>query len=160
MVRAEAIKCLKGESFEPYEYRFIKKNHTVMWALETITPIVYKNDRATLGSFMDITERKRMEAALRQSEEKYRNILETIQEGYFEVDLNGNFTFCNNSMSRLTGHSKEELLGMNHRQFTNEETSKEVFQAFSEVYNTEEPSKGFDWQIIKKMGLKGTLKHP
>jgi diguanylate cyclase (GGDEF)-like protein/PAS domain S-box-containing protein len=157
MVRAEAIKCLKGESFEPYEYRFIKKNHTVMWALETITPIVYKNDRATLGSFMDITERKRMEAALRQSEEKYRNILETIQEGYFEVDLNGNFTFCNNSMSRLTGHSKEELLGMNHRQFTNEETSKEVFQAFSEVYNTEEPSKGFDWQIIKKNGIEGYI---
>jgi PAS domain S-box-containing protein len=107
-VREEAIKCLKGESFEPYEYRFVKKNHKVMWALETITPIIYKNDRATLGSFMDITERKRMEAALRQSEEKYRNILETIQEGYFEVDLNGNFTFCNNSMSRLTGHTKDE----------------------------------------------------
>ncbi len=157
MVREEAIKCLKGESFEPYEYRFVKKNHKVMWALETITPIVYKKDRATLGSFMDITERKRMEAALRQSEEKYRNILETIQEGYFEVDLNGNFTFCNDSMSRLTGHSKDELLGMNHKQFTNEETSKEVFQAFSEVYNTEEPSKGFDWQIIKKNGIEGYI---
>jgi diguanylate cyclase (GGDEF)-like protein/PAS domain S-box-containing protein len=157
MVREEAIKCLKGESFEPYEYRFVKKNNKVMWVLETITPIVYKEDRATLGSFMDITERKRMESALHHSEEKYRNILESIQEGYFEVDLNGNFTFCNNSMSRLTGHSKDELLGMNHRQFTNEETSKEVFQAFSEVYNTEEPSKGFDWQIIKKNGIEGYI---
>jgi len=55
MVREEAIKCLKGESFEPYEYRFVKKNDEVMWVLETITPIVYKEDRATLGSFMDIT---------------------------------------------------------------------------------------------------------
>ena len=82
-----------------------------MWALETITPIVYKEDRATLGSFMDITERKRMEEALRQSEEKYRNILENIQEGYFEVDLTGNFTFFNDSMCRLTGYSKEELTG-------------------------------------------------
>ena len=63
MVREEAIKCLKGESFEPYEYRFVKKNDKVMWVLETITPIVYKEDRATLGSFMDITERKRMEAS-------------------------------------------------------------------------------------------------
>jgi diguanylate cyclase (GGDEF)-like protein/PAS domain S-box-containing protein len=157
MVREEAIKCLKGESFEPYEYRFVKKNDEVMWVLETITPIVYKEDRATLGSFMDITERKRMEKALRQSEEKYRTILESIQEGYFEVDLTGNFTFCNDSMSRLTGHSKEELLGMNHKQFTNEETAKEVFQAFSEVYNTEEPSKGFDWQIIRKNGAEGYI---
>ena len=154
MVREEAIKCLKGESFEPYEYRFVKKNHKVMWALETITPIVYKKDRATLGSFMDITERKRMEEALRQSEEKYRTILETIQEGYFEVDLNGNFTFFNDSMCRLTGCSKEELMGMNHRQFTNEETAKEVFQAFNKVYTTGEPSKGFDWQIIRKDGDK------
>jgi diguanylate cyclase (GGDEF)-like protein/PAS domain S-box-containing protein len=128
-----------------------------MWVFETITPIVYKEDRATLGSFMDITERKRMEEALRQSEEKYRTILESIQEGYFEVDLDGNFTFCNYSMSRLTGHSKEELLGMNHRHFTNEETSKEVFQAFIDVYNTEEPSKGFDWQIIKKNGVEGYI---
>jgi len=62
----------------------------------------------------DITERKLMEEALRQSEEKYRSILETIQEGYFEVDLNGNFTFCNDSMARLTGYSKDELLGMNY----------------------------------------------
>jgi diguanylate cyclase (GGDEF)-like protein/PAS domain S-box-containing protein len=155
MVREEAIKCLKGESFEPYEYRFVKKNNEVMWVLETITPIFYKEDRATLGSFMDINERKRMEKALRQSEEKYRTILESIQEGYFEVDLNGNFTFCNDSMSRLTGHSKEDLLGMNHKQFTNEETAKEVFQAFDEVYTTGEPSKGFDWQIIRKDGGEG-----
>ena len=157
MVREEAIKCLKEERFEPYEYRFVKKNNKVMWVLETITPIVYKEDRATLGSFMDITERKRIEEALRQSEEKYRTILESIQEGYFEVDLNGNFTFCNDSMSRLTGHSKEKLLGMNHKQFTNEETAKEVFQAFNEVYDTGEPSKGFDWQIIRKDGGEGYI---
>ena len=59
MVREEAIKCLKGESFEPYEYRFVKKNNEIMWALETITTIVYKEERATLGSFMDITGRKK-----------------------------------------------------------------------------------------------------
>ena len=118
--------------------------------METITPIVYKGERATLGSFMDITERKRMEKALRQSEEKYRTILESIHEGYFEVDLTGNFTFCNDSMCRLTGCSKEELMGMNHRQFTSKETAKEVFQAFNKVYTTGEPSKAFDWQVIKK----------
>ena len=155
MVREEAIKCLKGKSFEPYEYRFVKKNDEVMWALETITPIAYKGERATLGSFMDITERKQAEEALRQSEEKYRTILESIQEAYFEVDLDGKFTFFNDSMARLTGHSKEELLGMNHKQFTNEETAKEVFQAFDNVYTTGEPSKGFDWQIIRKDGGEG-----
>jgi len=98
-----------------------------------------------------------MEEALHYSEERYRTILETIHEAYFEVDLAGNFTFCNDSMSRLTGHSKEELLGMNHKQFTNKETAKEVFQAFNEVYNTGKPSKVFDWQIIRKNGIEGYI---
>jgi diguanylate cyclase (GGDEF)-like protein/PAS domain S-box-containing protein len=103
-----------------------------------------------MGSFMDITGRKLMEEQLRQSEEKYRTILQTIQEGYFEVDLAGNFTFFNDAMCRLYGYSKEELIGMNYRQYTDKETAKEVFQAFNKVYNTGEHSKGFDWQVIRK----------
>ena len=74
---------MKGESFEPYEYRFVKKNDEVMWVLETITPIVYKEERATLGSFMDITERanpkEAAQEALHQSEEKYRTFIETFR---------------------------------------------------------------------------------
>ncbi len=154
MVRDKAIKCLKEERFDPYEYRFVNKKNEVMWVLETITPIVYKEARATLGSFMDITGRKRSEEALRQNEEKYRTILESIQESYFEVDLAGNFTFCNDSMSRLTGCPKEELLGVNYKQFLNEETSKEVFQAFNKVYSTGEPAKGFNWQIVGQNGFE------
>ena len=44
------------------------------------------------------TQHNQAEEALRQSEEKYRNILENIQEGYYEVDLAGNYTFLNDSM--------------------------------------------------------------
>jgi diguanylate cyclase (GGDEF)-like protein/PAS domain S-box-containing protein len=161
MVREQAIKCLKGERFRPYEYRFVKKNNEVMWVLETITPIVYKGERASLGSFMDITERKHAESqrgaaleALRQSEEKYRTILESIEEGYFEVDLAGNFTFCNDSMSRLHGYSKEELIGMNYRQYTDKETAKKVFQAYNKVYKTGEPIKESGWRVIRKDGTK------
>jgi diguanylate cyclase (GGDEF)-like protein/PAS domain S-box-containing protein len=143
-----------------------RKDGTNVWTETMVSFIRDKNQRPVgiLGVMRDITERKKAESqrevmleAIRQGEEKYRTILESIQEGYFEVDLNGEFTFCNNSMSRLTGHSKEELLGMNHKQLTNEETAKEVFQAFSEVYNTEEPSKGFDWQIIRKNGVEGYI---
>jgi PAS domain S-box len=93
-------------------------------------------------------------ASLCKREEKYQTILETIQEAYFEVDLTGNFTFFNNSLCRITGYPKEELLGMNNRQFSDKKTSKEVFQAFNKVYNTGEPTQEFDWQIIRKDGAK------
>ena len=102
----------------------------------------------------DTTERKQMEEELRRSEEKYRTILENTQEGYFEVDFSGNFTFFNDSLRRFLGYSKEELIGMNNRQYTDKEHSKKLFQTFNKVYNTGEPTEGFDWQIIRKDGTK------
>jgi PAS domain S-box-containing protein len=106
------------------------------------------------GSKNPVNPQKRAERLPHQSEEKYRIILENIQEAYFEVDLSGNFTFFNDSMCRITGCSKEELLGMNHQQFTNKETAKQVFQAFNEVYKTGKSVKGFGWQIIRKDGTQ------
>ena len=102
----------------------------------------------------DTTERKRAEETLRQSEEKYRTILEDIQEGYFEVDFAGNFIFFNDSLRRFLSYSKEELMGMNNRQYTDKENSKKLFQVFNKVYNTGKPTDGLDWQIIRKDGTK------
>ena len=50
------------------------------------------------------------EQALLQSEEKYRNILDSIEDGYFEVDISGNFTFFNDSTQRILGFPKSEWL--------------------------------------------------
>ena len=100
------------------------------------------------------TERKQAEEALLKSEEKYRTILENIQEGYFEVDLNGNFTFFNDSICTILGYSQEEMMGMNNRQYTDKEHSKMLYQAFNKVYSTGKPAKEFDWQIIRKDGTK------
>ena len=147
-VRNQAIRCLKRESFEPYEYRFINKDNESRHILETVTSIMFKGERATLGSFMDITERKMME-------EKYRSILENIQEGYFEVDLAGNFTFLNDSVCRVLGYSREELMGINNRHYTTDkETAQKVFQAFHQVYTTGVPLKEFGWNITRKDGNK------
>ena len=110
-----------------------------------------KGLRATI---QDITERKQTEEALRSSEEKYRTILENIEDGYYEVDIAGNLTFFNDSFCRIYGYPREELMGMNDRQYTNQENAKELFQTFNKVYRTGEPTKGFDWEIIRKDGTK------
>lgn len=80
--------------------------------------------------------------------------LENIQDGYFEIDLAGNYTFFNNSVCQIHGYSKEELMGMNDRQYTDQDNAKKVFKAFNKVYKTGEPLKGLDWQIIRKDGTK------
>jgi PAS domain S-box-containing protein len=111
--------------------------------------------RDTLESYKsEITERVRAEEALRESEEKYRTILQSIEEGYYEVDLAGNLTFFNESLRRHLGYSKDELEGMNNRQFMNAETAERVYSTFNSVLKTGEPAKAFDWEMIAKDGTK------
>jgi diguanylate cyclase (GGDEF)-like protein/PAS domain S-box-containing protein len=88
--------------------------------------------------------------ALHASEEKYRNILEQIEEGYYEVDLAGNFTFFNNRVSQILGYSVEELKSMNNRRYMDKENSKKVFLNYNEVYRTGLPKNNLDAELIKK----------
>ena len=115
---------------------------------------MYQGRPAVIGTMLDITDRKKAEEALRQSEERYRNILESIEDGYYEVDLAGNLTFFNDSLCRIYGYPKEELIGMNDRQLTDQENAKKLFQTFNKVYRTGEPGKVLDWETIRKDGTK------
>ncbi|MDQ1330839.1 MAG: Histidine kinase [Thermodesulfobacteriota bacterium] len=90
---------------------------------------------------------------VRESERKYRNILENIEDGYFEVDTGGNLTFFNDSTCRIIGYSANELMGMNYRAFTDDVYAKKIFGVFNEVYKTGVPAKAFDWELIRKDGL-------
>jgi len=151
-VRQQAIKCLKGESSDSYEYRYIKKNGEIMWILEMITSIVYHGKRAALGSFMDITARKHMEEALRQSEERYRTVIEDIEEGYYEVDLQGNFTFASDSICATLGYTREELIGMSYKNYVPNEQFDYVYNIFKKVYETGKPIKSYSLINIRKNG--------
>ncbi|MFC1817376.1 PAS domain S-box protein, partial [Thermodesulfobacteriota bacterium] len=107
-----------------------------------------------VGVSRDITDQKRSERALRESEEKYRNILESIEEGYYEVDLTGNFTFINDSLCKNTGYSKEEFLGMNNRDYTSPETAKYMYKVFNQIYRTGKPANLSEYEITRKDGVK------
>jgi diguanylate cyclase (GGDEF)-like protein/PAS domain S-box-containing protein len=152
MVREKAIKSLKGESSEPYEYRFIKRNGDIMWVLEMVTSTTYQGELATVGSFMDITESKRLEENLRQSEVKYSTLVEAVGEGYFEVDLAGNLTSFSDAFALNIGYSKEELLGVNYRAFTLPEYVKDVYHTFNQVFRTGEPATNGLYNYARKDG--------
>ena len=98
--------------------------------------------------------RKRDEDALRQSEEMYRSILENIEDGYYETDLKGNMTFFNDPVAKMLGYTREELLGMNNREFMDADVAKEVYQEFSRVARTGEPRVGFAYGLTAKDGTK------
>lgn len=102
------------------------------------------------GFLRDVTERRRVEQALRASEEKYRGILETIEDPYYEVDLRGNVVMCNDALCRMLGYNAKELIGKSSRIFQTPEVSATIFSIFNEVYRTGQPAQCFDWPMVRK----------
>ncbi|UCH00514.1 MAG: PAS domain-containing protein, partial [Deltaproteobacteria bacterium] len=88
------------------------------------------------SSFTDLAKRKHKEETLTRGEEKYRTILESIEDGYFETDIAGNLTFLNDSLCRIFGYRKDELMGMNIRQFTDQANARKLYQITNNVYKT------------------------
>ena len=118
-VRENAVGMLQGNHLSPYEFRIISKGGETRWAMETVTSVFHDGKQATLGNFMDITERKQAEEALQESEERYRALLELEGEvGEAIVMLQdkeqkeGVQVFCSTAWQRITGYSEKELLNM------------------------------------------------
>ena len=147
-----------GSQKDVVEFKLRRKDGEHIF-VESQGVLIYRDGKpfAIQGIARNITDRKRAEEALRESEEKYRTILETIEDGYYEIDLGGNFTFFNDSMCKISGYSRDELMGMNNRQYTDEVYAKEIYQTFNKVYTTGNPDKGFDWPVIRKDGMKVTI---
>lgn len=78
------------------------------------------------------------------------DILNELEDGYIEVDLNGNITFANASFAKMIGYTREELLGMNYRSYMDNKSAKRCFKAFNQVFRTNVPNRSFVYEITRK----------
>lgn len=88
--------------------------------------------RRMYGFVQDITERKRIEAAIADSEARYRSVVESIREIVFQADAEGRWTFLNPAWSEITGFAIEECLGRPYLRFVHPDDrrgSESEFQA-------------------------------
>jgi PAS domain S-box-containing protein len=93
---------------------------------------VYPSSNGISVFFQDITEKKKAEGALSESELKYRTIVETVQEGIWQIDENNNTTFVNNFMTKLLGYTKEEFIGASLFLFMTEGTKQRALELVDE----------------------------
>ena len=99
-----------------------------------------------------INQRKMAEGRLRRSEERYRRIVETTPDGYYEVDINGNYSYFNDAMCDLLGYSRVEMTGMNHRAYLDDANSEKLLNAINQVYRTSESIKALDFTFKRRDG--------
>ena len=162
--RSETIrlskKAFNGEnnSYQT-EKRYLKQNGEYLWGIVRATAITDNNGDVQywLALIEDITEHKAAKEALKQTGKRYRNILESIEEGYFEVDLKGNFTFFNDQVCEIIGYPREELMGMNNRQYTSPATAQKMYQTFNRMFKSGKSAKITNYEIIRKDGTRKTL---
>jgi PAS domain S-box-containing protein len=105
----------------------------------------------------DVTDSKQAEKASGESEEKYRSILENMEEGYYEVDLAGNCTFFNDALCKFFGYSRDEMLGKNNRELSTPKVAARMYRLYNRVYRTGEPINFINYEVIAKDGSKVIL---
>ena len=100
--------------------------------------------------------RKNIQEAM-ETQAKYRAILESIEEGFFETDLKGRLTFFNHCISNMLGYDRAELLGRHCRRYATLATFRGVYTAFTNVYRTGISSEIRDCEVVGKDGKKKNL---
>ena len=104
---------------------------------------VVLNDRGEssgmMGIIQDITERKKAEESLRESEQKYRTLLETIPHGIQEIDLKGIMTFTNPSLDKMYGYEIGEQIGKPIFDYAVDETQRNTLPDYLEMIIMEQP---------------------
>ncbi|MBN2155438.1 MAG: PAS domain S-box protein [Candidatus Lokiarchaeota archaeon] len=120
-VKSQSILKERGEpGYNPhYQFRGIKKDQTEVYFEVYSQTITFEDSYANLVILIDITETKQAESAFRESEERFKMLVDQMEEGFAIGDENDNFTYVNNRFCEIIGYSTNELVGRNIRDIVN-----------------------------------------
>jgi len=133
---------------EQHVFQFLKKDGTRIYTSIETNPIKGKDGEylGAIAGVTDITERKRMEDALRESEEKYRTLYESSADGIVSITMDGYIREANNAFCAMIGYTLKELGQFTYRDITPEKwhdmeerilREQVVIRGFSDIYEKE-----------------------
>jgi two-component system, sensor histidine kinase and response regulator len=133
-------------------WRHRKKDGRLIYVEVTAHKIVFEGKAAKLVVAQDVTKRRETEEALRQSEERYRTIIEEMSDAYWEMDLTGKLSYFNDQLLELHRRSKEELTGLSYKAYMSQETAARVYQLYHQLYRTGTHIKGLVHEQYRRDG--------
>jgi PAS domain S-box-containing protein len=152
LIKEQVANVLAGIS-RPAEYRVKTKSGELLWMRSSSRPIVIDNKPVGLrGVLTDITERKRVEKALSENEERFRTAFEFAPMGVSLVRIDGSFIQVNTALCKMLGYSKKELLSKNFYDISHPDDIEESKTMVKKTTNGSGLLHGFEKRYIRKDG--------
>jgi len=122
----KAIETVRKGNTVEYEHLVYKKNREPIWIRAFFKPIYNSDNKIDKYCIygQDITLEKKSAEAIKESETKYKDILDSISEIIFKVDSLGIFTFINKAWTKATGYEEDETIGKNYLDYLTESEKK------------------------------------
>lgn len=150
----------QGSGFEDEEYRLITRGGRTKWVSATWGPIRDDAGRqiGVQGSERDITERRLADEALRESERRFRGLLEDVQLSAAILDMHGNFVFVNDCMLAITGWTRDEMRGRHATEFLPPDQHERIDKLMESLAKTGGPAHWFsEMPFLTKDGKRRWL---
>jgi len=152
-VKARFLKHMNGIEGDLLQYSLLTKEGKRIEVLQNSKLIDYEKDKAILGTVTDITERKRAEEILQESEERYKALFSEALDGICLANAEtGMIIDCNNTMAAMVGRDRAELIGQHQAVLHPSAGDKEAFSSTFRQHLTDEEGQILETQIVTKTG--------
>ena len=147
---AQALKY--GKPFD-IEVSLERPGKEVMW-VRMIGKSIMKNNWCVrlYGSFQDINERKQIEQRIRESEAKFRSIVENANDIVFSLSLEGVFTYVSPNWEEILGHRQEEVIGTSLIEYVHQDYVEHAFQTIQHILSSGEKTQTEPYQVRHQDG--------
>ncbi len=132
---------------ENFEY-FLRLDYRDRWFSVNLN--LHENGKSIVAVIREITKRKQMEAAIQESEKKYRNLVEKINEVIYTVDQKGIVSYVSPSIELLIGYSPSELMGRRIIEFVHQEDLPRLIKNVQSILSGQTVSN--EYRILTKSG--------
>jgi diguanylate cyclase (GGDEF)-like protein/PAS domain S-box-containing protein len=152
---------LSGEvRSDHYEFRCLRKNGTIIYLEVLGTVIDYGGHAAILGNVVDVTERRRAEMSMRQSEKNYRIIVDNTYDWEFWANPEGQFIYSSPSCERITGFTADEYISdANLVGRIVHEDDKQAYESHCVQERVSPATSNLEFRIIHKDGSPHWIEH-
>jgi len=134
MMKKNYAEHLKGRDVKPHEYTLITKDGRRVESIVATKLIKYEGEDAILGIVTDITRQK-------ETEEKYRNLIDNTKDLIFTVDFRGKILFANRSAKHFTGIEAEETIGHDFSEYVHPDDVEKLRRNMERIIRGESPEK-------------------